>query len=87
MYVQFIDDERAVTLAAVSTSGAGAGAGHNLAAAAELGGRAAAEAAARGIRRVVVDRGGHTYHGRVQALVDAATASGLTKSAEGTDKT
>ncbi len=75
IYVQFIDDDAMATLAAASTVGRKAPI--NRETAAEIG-RAAAEAAqARGITRVVVDRGGFQYHGRVQAIVEAALAAGL----------
>ena len=75
IYVQFIDDEAGRTLASVST--AGQDGGRNMEAAASLGRRAAEAALGRGIRRVVVDRGGHLYHGRVKAIVDAAVEAGL----------
>jgi len=75
LYVQFIDDEAARTLASVSTTGQDNG--RNLDAAAALGRRAAEAALDRGIRRVVVDRGGHVYHGRVKAVVEAAVEAGL----------
>jgi len=73
--VQFIDDEAAKTLAAVSTTGTGAKL--NVATATETGKKAAEAAAAKGISLVVVDRGGFTFHGRVKALVEAAVAAGL----------
>lgn len=79
MYVQFIDDDRGVTLASASTIG-GNGA-HNVAAAAALGRRAAEAALGKGIRTVVVDRGGFRFHGRVKAIVNAAVATGLAISA------
>jgi len=83
MYVQFIDDERGVTLASASTLGADGG--HNLAAATRLGQQAGASAVAAGIRRVVVDRGGYRFHGRVKAIVEAARQAGLqTATKEGT---
>ena len=73
--VQFIDDEKSVTLASARSEGDGAG--KNIAAAERVG-RAAAEAAQRaGISRAVVDRGGHKYHGRVKAVVEAAEAGGI----------
>ena len=74
MYVQFVDDDAGRTLAqANSLKDAHA----NLATAKELGARAAEAAKAAGITRVVVDRGGHTYTGRVAAIVEAAVAGGL----------
>jgi len=76
MYVQFVDDDRGVTLASATTCGQ-AEAKHNVAAAAQLGQLAAAAATKAGIREVVVDRGGHKYHGRVKALVESAVKAGL----------
>ena len=82
IYCQVIDDEKGVTLLSVS-SNAGplkaslAEKGGNKAAA-EAVGTALAEAAKRkGIERVVFDRGGYRYQGRVQALADAARKGGL----------
>ena len=80
IYVQFIDDQNGRTLAAVHSKHQDLGplAGRkNMAAAAELG-RVAAEAAkAKGITKVVFDRGGYPYHGRVKAVADGARESGL----------
>lgn len=80
IYVQFIDDDSGRTLAAVNSkhSALGALAGRkNVAAATELGRLAAEAALAKGIRKVVFDRGGFTYTGRVKALADAARKAGL----------
>ena len=75
IFVQFIDDDAMTTLASASTIGRQAPL--NLATA-RLIGQAAAEAAlAKGIARVVVDRGGFRYHGRVREIVEAAVAAGL----------
>lgn len=76
IYVQFVDDVAACTLAAVSTLGTDKPA-KNAACAAKLGTQAAAVAAEKGIREVVFDRGGFRYHGRLKALADAARAGGL----------
>jgi len=51
--------------------------GGNVAAAKAIGELLAQRAKARGIERVVFDRGGYKYHGRVKALADAARAAGL----------
>ena len=75
MYVQFIDDVDGRTLAA--TSSAKGATKCNLAAAKEVGALAAEAALAKGLRQVVVDRGGFRFHGRVKQLVDAAVAAGL----------
>jgi large subunit ribosomal protein L18 len=76
MYVQFIDDLKEVTLASASTVGKDAG-NPTVTSALALGKTAGALALAAGIRRVVVDRGGFKFHGRVKALVDGAVAGGL----------
>ena len=75
MYVQFVDDNKGATLASVSTLGAENK--NNVAAARELGRRAAEVALKAGIKSAVVDRGGFTFHGRVKAIVDAAGAAGI----------
>ena len=75
LYVQFIDDDAQCTLASASTAGAKAAV--NCAAARALGQTAAEAALAKGLSRVVVDRGGFRYHGRVKELVEAAVAAGL----------
>jgi large subunit ribosomal protein L18 len=75
MYVQFVDDAAQTTLAAAM--GRGRRNGNNVAAAKALGARAAEAALAAGIKRAVVDRGGHRFHGRVKAVADAAIESGL----------
>ena len=76
---QVIDDVAGTTLASASTLGAApssAGTG-NTAAAAEVGRIVAERALAAGITRVVFDRGGARYHGRVAALAAAAREAGL----------
>ena len=73
--VQFIDDDAANTLASYSTVGTDAKL--NIATAKEAGAKAAEAALAKGIRKVVVDRGGFKYHGRVKAAVEAALEAGL----------
>ena len=80
IYVQFIDDQAGVTLVAASTRGKPAPAaksGANIASAARLGALAAEAAKAKGINRIVFDRGAAQYHGKVKALADAARAGGL----------
>lgn len=77
---QLIDDRAGVTLAAASTieSALGGPGNHgNVAAATQVGAAVAERAKAAGITRVVFDRGGYKYHGRVAALADAARAGGL----------
>ncbi|MFZ5651336.1 MAG: 50S ribosomal protein L18 [Bacillota bacterium] len=81
IYAQLIDDDRGVTLAAVSTLSpelkANMGNGGNLEAAAAVGGLIAKRALEKGISSVVFDRAGYLYHGRVKALADAAREGGL----------
>ena len=79
IYVQVIDDHKGRTLVAAS-SNEKAGAvksGGNVAGAKEIGKLIADRAKAAGIKRVVFDRGGYLYHGRVKALAEAARAGGL----------
>ena len=76
--VQFIDDESAVTLAAVSTQQAPfKGKKNTVETAREIGAKAAEAAKAAGIETVIFDRGGFRYSGRVAALADAAREGGL----------
>lgn len=77
MYVQFVDDLKNATLASASTVVEKSSGNPTVGRAAELGKSAAAVALAAGIQRVVVDRGGFKFHGRVKALVDGAVAAGL----------
>jgi large subunit ribosomal protein L18 len=81
MYAQIIDDETGRTLVSASSAekalfGAGKYAG-NKAAAAKVGQALAARAVEQGIKQVVLDRGPYKYHGRVQALAEAARQGGL----------
>ncbi len=80
MYVQFIDDDAANTLACASTLGTGANV--NCTTAKELGAKAAEAAKAKGITKVVVDRGGFKFQGRVKAIVDGAVEGGLSITSE-----
>jgi large subunit ribosomal protein L18 len=78
IYAQVIDDAAGRTLASASTLDKDfAGAGTNVAAATEVGRRVAERAMAAGVSRVVFDRGGFLFHGRIKALADAARAAGL----------
>ena len=78
IYAQVIDDSKGVTVVAASTSEKGSkGTGGNVAAARDIGKRVAERAKERGITKVVFDRGGYLYHGRVKALADAAREAGL----------
>lgn len=80
MYVQFIDDVAANTLASASTLKGGLKC--NLEGAKALGEIAAKTALDKGIKVVVVDRAGYKYHGRVKTIVESAVAAGLSISAK-----
>jgi large subunit ribosomal protein L18 len=76
--VQVIDDRAGRTLAAASSAEAAVEGGTgNVAAAKQVGRLVAERARAAGIAKVVFDRGGNLYHGRVAALADAARDAGL----------
>ena len=79
MVAQVIDDVAGRTLAAASTvePSLRSGTTGNKDAAAEVGRLVAERAKAAGVSRVVFDRGGFLYHGRVAAVADAARAGGL----------
>ncbi len=81
IYAQVIDDEQGVTLASASTTekdlrGASGG---NIDAAKRVGREIAERAMAKGITRIVFDRGGYLYHGRIKALTEAVREAGLNK--------
>ena len=79
MYAQIIDDTKGRTVAAASTleKESRAKAGATVASAQDVGRRIAERAKAAGVTRVVFDRGGFLFHGRVKALADAAREGGL----------
>ena len=77
IYAQVIDDNHGVTLASASTVTAKLKAGGNVDAAKEIGKRVAEQAKEKGVTKVVFDRGGYLYHGRIKALADAAREAGL----------
>ena len=77
---QLIDDDTGHTLAAASTTEAeqrSSGAGGSVDAASRIGTLIAERAKAAGIEKVVFDRGGFIYHGRIAALAAAAREAGL----------
>ncbi len=76
IYCQLIDDVNGVTLASASTKGI-AKSGNKVTQSAEVGKTIAAKAKAISIDRVVFDRGGYLYHGRVKSLADGAREGGL----------
>ncbi|MGC2639477.1 MAG: 50S ribosomal protein L18 [Acidobacteriaceae bacterium] len=77
IYVQVIDDSQGVTLVSASTVASKAKTGGNVAAAKEIGKLIAERAKEKGISKVIFDRGGYLYHGRIKALADAAREAGL----------
>ena len=83
IYAQVIDDLKGVTIASASTLDEEAkkalekGKGTDKSAAAVIGKLVAQRAVEKGVKEVVLDRGGYLYHGRVKALADAARESGL----------
>ena len=78
IYAQVIDDAAGRTLAAASTLEKDfTGTGATVAAAAAIGKLLAERAKAAGVSKVVFDRGGFIFHGRVKALADAAREGGL----------
>ena len=84
IYAQVIDDAKGVTLVSATTVEKGKGikgdkrpTGGNVASAKEVGKLIAERAKQKGITKVVFDRGGYLYHGRIKALADAARAAGL----------
>lgn len=77
-YAQVIDDLAGRTIVAASTAGEGAPEKTgNAQAAAAVGAKLAEKAKAAGISKVVFDRNGFKYHGRVRAFADAARKAGL----------
>ena len=81
IYAQVIDDRIGKTLVSASSvdkgTKKGLKGGGNIAAAKVIGKTVAERAKAAGISKVVFDRGGYKYHGRVKALADAAREAGL----------
>ena len=77
IYAQVIDDDAGVTLAAASTLHLGDASGSKSEKAAEVGKLVAQRAREAGIAKVIFDRGGYLYHGRVKALADGAREGGL----------
>lgn len=83
IYAQIIDDLSGTTLAAASSltkavkGKKGEASGGNIEGAKRVGAKLAALAKEKNITKVVFDRGGYIYHGRVKALADAAREGGL----------
>jgi large subunit ribosomal protein L18 len=81
IYAQVIDDTSGATLASASTLSkdlrGGLGEGNKTVAAKKVGALVAQQCKTRGIAKVVFDRNGYLYHGRVKALAEAAREAGL----------
>ena len=79
IYAQVIDDRQGKTVAAASSleKEVRDASGANIASAQGVGQRIAERAKAAGVSRVIFDRGGFLFHGRVKALADAAREGGL----------
>jgi large subunit ribosomal protein L18 len=79
IYAQVIDDRKGHTMVAASSNekDSPVKSGGNVAGAKAVGKLVAERAKAKGIAKVVFDRGGYLYHGRIKALADAAREAGL----------
>ncbi len=84
IYAQVIDDGKGTTLVSATSVEKGKGVkgenrptGGNVSSAKEVGKLIAERAKDKGIKKVVFDRGGYLYHGRIKALADAAREAGL----------
>jgi len=80
IYTQLIDDSKGVTIASASSKtkkGEEQKTGGNIEAARAVGKLIAERAQEKGVKKVVFDRGGYLYHGRIKALADAAREAGL----------
>ena len=75
IYAQVVDDSTGRTLAAASDLGVGEG--KKAARSSEVGKQLAARAKEAGVTRVIFDRAGYRYHGRVKAVADGAREGGL----------
>ena len=77
IFAQIINDEEGITLVSSSSQSLKIENGGNVEGAKLVGKDIAEKAIASGITKVVFDRGGYQYHGRVEALADAARSNGL----------
>ena len=77
IYAQLIDDVAGVTLASASSNDSAVEKGTKVEQSATVGKLIAERAVAKGYKKVVFDRGGYLFHGRVKALADEARANGL----------
>ena len=80
IYTQLIDDATGTTIASASSAGKKGEEtpyGGNIEAAKLVGKLIAERAQEKGVKKIVFDRGGYLYHGRVKALAEAAREAGL----------
>ena len=78
IYAQIIDDEKGITLVSASSLDKNLNLKNaNIEAATKVGESVAKKAVKAGIKKVVFDRGGYLYHGRVKALAEACRENGL----------
>ncbi|MEK6732656.1 MAG: 50S ribosomal protein L18 [Candidatus Omnitrophota bacterium] len=82
IYAQFVDDMAQSTILSLSTNDQAfkkefGAKGGNVEAAKKLGAYIARESTKKGIQKIVFDRGGYLYHGRIKALADSAREAGL----------
>jgi large subunit ribosomal protein L18 len=77
IYVQLIDDATGKTIVSAASNEKNGANGGNVAGATAVGKLVAERAKEKGITKVVFDRGGFLYHGRIKALAEAARAAGL----------
>ncbi len=77
IFAQLVDDDTGRTLAAAGWNALGKLSGSKVDQAGAVGKALAQAAKAAGVQRCVFDRGGYLYHGRVQALAEAAREEGL----------
>ena len=77
IYAQVIDDARGHTLAAASSGESGVPPQPKATAARQVGQLVAARAKDQGVGKIVFDRGGYKYHGRIKQLAEGAREGGL----------
>lgn len=77
IYAQVIDDVAGVTLASASTLDKEVSGSNKTELASSVGALVAKRAVEKNVKKVVFDRGGYLYHGRVQALAESARENGL----------
>ncbi|MEO1055244.1 MAG: 50S ribosomal protein L18 [Bacteroidota bacterium] len=77
IYAQVINDDSGHTMAFASSKELGSAESVNIDSSKKVGQKIAERAIASGIEKVVFDRGGYLYHGKIKALADGAREGGL----------